>query len=82
MRDRSTNDRLKRVETEVESLLADVREQVQRLRGTVERMRALRGPDHRDEGLPLRHGTGGRSDDSHGGVREPGRGAAGFSEPR
>jgi hypothetical protein len=31
------------VEMEVETLLADVREQVQRLRTTVDRMRALRG---------------------------------------
>jgi hypothetical protein len=30
---------------EVETLLADVREQVQRLRATVDRMRALRGAD-------------------------------------
>jgi hypothetical protein len=37
------HDRLRRVEMEVETLLADVREQVQRLRTTVDRMRALRG---------------------------------------
>ena len=41
--ERSNYDRLKRVEVEVETLLADVREQVQRLRATVDRMRALRG---------------------------------------
>lgn len=43
--ERMNHDRLRRVELEVETLLADVREQVQRLRTTVDRMRALRGGD-------------------------------------
>jgi hypothetical protein len=47
----TNHDRLQRVEREVETLLSDVREQVQRLRSTVDRMRALRGaagaePEH------------------------------------
>ncbi|MBW3628221.1 MAG: hypothetical protein KY464_02885 [Gemmatimonadetes bacterium] len=51
MSGRSENDRLRRVEMEVESLLSDVRDQVQRLQTTVERMRALRAygrsdPEH------------------------------------
>ena len=44
MSERSDYDRLRRVEEEAESLLAEVREQVLRLRTTVDRLRALRGP--------------------------------------
>ena len=45
MSERTNYDRLRRVEVEVEALLAEVREQVHRLRTTVDRMRALRGVD-------------------------------------
>jgi hypothetical protein len=54
--ERSNCDRLKRVEAEVETLLADVREQVQRLRATVDRMRALRGEG--DGGPTYGYGSG------------------------
>jgi hypothetical protein len=48
-------DRLRRVEMEVETLLADVRQQVQGLRATVERMRAYREPDHPEDRHATRH---------------------------
>jgi hypothetical protein len=51
--ERSNHDRLRRVEAEVEDLLADVRGQVHRLRATVERIRALRasGPSETERAL-------------------------------
>ena len=51
----SSDDRLSRVETEVRTLLDDVREQVRRSRVTVERMRALRDPDSLEEWRATRH---------------------------
>ena len=55
MSERSDQDRLRRVEAEVETLLADVREQVHRLRDTVERMRAHRASDPPEERPGTRH---------------------------
>jgi hypothetical protein len=60
--ERSNHDRLRRVEAEVEGLLADVREQVQRLRAMVERIRDLRGSGPSEAERALAYGGGARSD--------------------